>query len=361
MSNTSFPAGPAAVSVRDVVRAFGDFQALKGVSLDIRRGEFFSLLGPSGCGKTTLLRIIGGFEAPTSGTVEIDGKSVLGQPPYARSTNMIFQNLALFPHLSVFENVAFSLRLRKQPKAEVSKRVEELLRLVHLPGYSDRMINQLSGGQRQRVALARALVNEPSVLLLDEPLGALDLQLRLQMQEELRRIQRSFGNTFIFVTHDQAEAMSMSDRIAVMNEGEIVQVGTPEAIYNQPATRFVARFIGHANLLEGVVIEHDSKNVKFVCDGLMVVANMSEPLSVGQKVTGALRFERVSLTDAQGAVRANVTERRFLGGCVRLTARTDTGATISADIPTSGYSSVPDVGATVRLAWTPADVQMLVR
>lgn len=360
-TNTSSPISLEAVSARAVVKTFGDFHALKGVSLGIRRGEFFSLLGPSGCGKTTLLRIIGGFEAPTSGVVEIDGKSVLGQPPYARSTNMIFQNLALFPHLSVFENVAFSLRLKKRPKGEVTKSVEDLLRLVHLPGYNDRMINQLSGGQRQRVALARALVNQPSVLLLDEPLGALDLQLRLQMQEELRRIQRSLGNTFIFVTHDQAEAMSMSDRIAVMEEGEIVQIGPPEEIYNQPATRFVARFIGHANLLDGVVIAHDNKTARIDCGGLIVIANISGQLSVGQKVTCALRFERVNLTDTPDAASGIVTERRFLGGAVRLAVRVGAGPIISADIQTSGSAPVPALGAAVRLGWSPADIQILIR
>jgi spermidine/putrescine ABC transporter ATP-binding subunit len=353
--------GSPAVAVRGLTKSFGESQALKGVSLDILQGEFFSLLGPSGCGKTTLLRIIGGFEAPTAGHVEIDGRDAVGDPPYARSTNMIFQNLALFPHLSVFENVAFSLRLRKQPKAAVTKKVEEALSLVRLMGYGARKIDQLSGGQRQRVALARALVNEPSVLLLDEPLGALDLQLRLQMQEELRRIQRTLGNTFIFVTHDQGEAMSMSDRIAIMNEGEVVQVGSPEAIYDRPETRFVANFVGHANLLDGVVVEQNGDSTKFDCGGIVFVVDSRVRVNIGQHVSAALRFERLILVNAPEGVRGTVLERSFLGGMVRLTVRTDIGPILRADLSTSGPFAIPDVDAVIHIGWRPTDVRLLTR
>ena len=242
-----------AVEITGLTKRFGAILALDDVSLSIYRGEFFSLLGPSGCGKTTLLRVIGGFEAPSTGDVRIDGKSVLRQPPYLRSTNMIFQHLALFPHMSVFDNVAFGLRMKRVPAEELRRRVGASLALVRLEGYEGRQIEQLSGGQKQRVAIARALVNDPSVLLLDEPLGALDLQLRLQMVEELRRLHKSLNSTFVFVTHDQGEAMAMSDRIAVMDDGRILQIGTPEAIYETPETRFVAAFIGHTNLIEGRV------------------------------------------------------------------------------------------------------------
>src|SRR5262249_15458576 len=225
-----------AVEIRSVRKVFGSVVALDNVSVSIRRGEFFSLLGPSGCGKTTLLRIIGGFDELSCGTVLIDGRDCGFMPPYARSTNMIFQHLALFPHMNVFENLAFGLRRKRVDKASILARVTAALALVRLEGYGRRMIDQLSGGQKQRVAMARALVNDPSVLLLDEPLGALDLQLRLQMQDELRRLHRSLGNTFIYVTHDQSEAMTMSDRIAVMNGGRIQQIGTPEDIYERPRT-----------------------------------------------------------------------------------------------------------------------------
>jgi spermidine/putrescine transport system ATP-binding protein len=223
--------------------------AVDHIDLDVQDGEFFSLLGPSGCGKTTTLRMIGGFEQPTSGRIELQGRDVTWLPPYQRNVNTVFQNYALFPHLSVFENVAFGLRRRKVADADIRARVSEMLALVELPGYERRKPSQLSGGQAQRIALARALVNKPAVLLLDEPLGALDLKLRKQMQVELKRIQQEVGITFIYVTHDQEEAMTMSDRIAVMNRGHYEQLGDPEALYERPETRFVAGFLGVSNLL----------------------------------------------------------------------------------------------------------------
>jgi spermidine/putrescine transport system ATP-binding protein len=245
----------ASIDVRlvDVTKAFGDVNAVDHVSLDVYDGEFFSLLGPSGCGKTTTLRMIGGFEEPTSGLIELQGKDVTWLPPYKRHVNTVFQNYALFPHLSIYENVAFGLRRQKVGSAEIKKRVAEMLELVQLRGFDHRKPGQISGGQAQRVALARALINRPAVLLLDEPLGALDLKLRKQMQIELKRIQSDVGITFIYVTHDQEEAMTMSNRIAVMNRGSYEQLGSPEELYERPKTRFVAGFLGASNLIPGTV------------------------------------------------------------------------------------------------------------
>jgi spermidine/putrescine transport system ATP-binding protein len=244
-----------AVDVRlvDVTKRFGDAIAVDAINLEVQDGEFFSLLGPSGCGKTTTLRMIGGFEQPTSGLIELQGQDVTWLPPYRRSVNTVFQNYALFPHLTVYENVAFGLRRNGVKDAEVRSRVTEMLGLVELPGFEKRKPTQISGGQAQRVALARALINRPAVLLLDEPLGALDLKLRKQMQVELKRIQQEVGITFIYVTHDQEEAMTMSDRIAVMNRGRYEQLGDPESLYERPQTRFVAGFLGVSNLLPGSV------------------------------------------------------------------------------------------------------------
>ncbi|MDR3139944.1 MAG: ABC transporter ATP-binding protein [Treponema sp.] len=242
------------VVIGEVSKSFGDFRVLNEVSLEIKKGEFFSLLGPSGCGKTTLLRIIAGFETPDTGLVTFDGDDVLPLPPNQRQANTVFQNYALFPHLSVFENVAFSLRIKRTSKADVTARVNEYLKLVQLEGHAHKKPNQLSGGQKQRVAIARALINEPRVLLLDEPLSALDAKLRQHMLIELDQIHDKIGITFIYVTHDQQEALSVSDRIAVMNQGNVLQVGTPHDIYERPATDFVARFIGETNLFDARVL-----------------------------------------------------------------------------------------------------------
>ena len=234
-------------------KQFGEVAAVDGLDLEIRAGEFFSLLGPSGCGKTTTLRMIGGFELPTAGRIELGGLDITREPPEKRPVNMVFQSYALFPHLSVFENVAFGLRRKGTEKAEITRRVGAALELVRLPDFGSRKPDQLSGGQQQRVALARALVCEPMVLLLDEPLGALDLKLRRQLQVELKRVQLEVGITFIYVTHDQEEALALSDRIAVMDHGKVEQLGTPEELYDAPRTRFVAGFIGTTNLLAGTV------------------------------------------------------------------------------------------------------------
>lgn len=244
-----------AIDLVDISKDFGDTTVLENINLYIRQNEFLTLLGPSGCGKTTTLRIIGGFEAPSSGKVVFEGKEITKQPPYLRQINTVFQKYALFPHLNVFENIAFGLRIKKIPNADIAPRVAEMLRLVNLTGYEKRDIDSLSGGQQQRIAIARALVNKPKVLLLDEPLGALDLKLRKEMQMELKKIQKSVGITFVYVTHDQEEALTMSDTIVVMDKGRIQQIGTPTDIYNEPRNRFVAKFIGESNIIEGIMIE----------------------------------------------------------------------------------------------------------
>ncbi len=243
------------IQFRHIVKNFDDQQVLKGIDLDIYENEFVTLLGPSGCGKTTLLRILGGFIDPDDGEVIFDGKDIAKLPPYKRELNTVFQKYALFPHLNVYENIAFGLRLQKMSEDVIEQKVKKMLKLIGLEGYENKDVTLMSGGQQQRVAIARALVNEPSVLLLDEPLGALDLKLRKEMQYELKRIQQEVGITFIFVTHDQEEALTMSDKIVVMKEGEIMQVGTPTDIYNEPANAYVANFVGESNLIPGRMIE----------------------------------------------------------------------------------------------------------
>ena len=243
------------ISLKNVVVEFDGQRVLKGINLDIHDEEFVTFLGPSGCGKTTTLRIIGGFVEPNEGDIFFDGKKINGVPPYKRNVNTVFQRYALFPHLNVFDNVAFGLNIKKMDKKQITQKVREMLKMVGLVGFENRNINQLSGGQQQRVAIARALVNEPKVLLLDEPLGALDLKLRKEMQTELMRIQKSLKITFIYVTHDQEEALTMSDRVVVMKDGEIQQIGTPQDIYNEPKNAFVADFIGESNIIDGVVYE----------------------------------------------------------------------------------------------------------
>ncbi|MDH3738593.1 MAG: ABC transporter ATP-binding protein [Alphaproteobacteria bacterium] len=357
--------GDSAVEIRSVSKWFGEVTALDNVSFEIGRGEFFSLLGPSGCGKTTLLRMIGGFETPSEGQILIDGIDTLGAPPYARSTNMIFQHLALFPHMSVFDNVAFGLKMKRAGDDEITQKVHQALELVRLEGYGTRKIDQLSGGQKQRVAMARALINDPSVLLLDEPLGALDLQLRLQMQDELRRLHKSLGNTFIFVTHDQGEAMAMSDRIAVMDQGHILQIGTPEDIYEAPRTRFVADFVGHTNVFDGHVTRIDDNGECLVaCGGLNFRCIAPAGLAVEQSVSVALRFEDVTLDGGPGSAdgtgcSATVTEKMYLGGMFRFETRTDDGVALTSDVSNTDAARLVGEGDTVNLAWQPAAVSVL--
>jgi len=291
------------VVVTGVSKYFDSFRALNNVSLEIKKGEFFSLLGPSGCGKTTLLRILAGFEQPDSGTVTFDGKDVLPLPPDKRHANTVFQNYALFPHLSVFENVAFSMRLKNAAKSEVESKVNEYLRLVQLEGHAHKKPNQLSGGQKQRVAIARALINEPSVLLLDEPLSALDAKLRQHMLIELDQIHDKIGITFIYVTHDQQEALSVSDRLAVMNQGDVLQIGTPHEIYESPATDFVARFIGETNLFDAKVISVETMNreqEEYMAEleipelGRIKVTTVDK-VKTGQTVSFTIRPEKIAI------------------------------------------------------------------
>ena len=299
------------VVIEKVSKAFGNFSALNDVSLEIKKGEFFSLLGPSGCGKTTLLRIIAGFETPDEGAVLFDGADVLPFPPNKRQANTVFQNYALFPHLPVFENVAFSLRIKNRPRHEVNKRVEEYLRLVQLEAHSEKKPSQLSGGQKQRVAIARALINDPKVLLLDEPLSALDAKLRGKLLIELDQLHDKVGITFIYVTHDQQEALSVSDRIAVMNAGDVLQVGTPHEIYESPADEFVAKFIGETNLFDGKVLslarlpqDETEYMAELAIDGLgCVKVTTVDEFSVGDTVSFTIRPEKILISTEKPATR----------------------------------------------------------
>jgi len=362
----------ASIDVRlvDVVKAFGsDTVAVDHVSLDVMDGEFFSLLGPSGCGKTTTLRMIGGFEEPTSGLIELQGEDVTWLPPYKRNVNTVFQNYALFPHLTVYENVAFGLRRKKTGSDEVKRRVAEMLSLVELKGFDKRKPGQISGGQAQRVALARALINRPAVLLLDEPLGALDLKLRKQMQIELKRIQQEVGITFIYVTHDQEEAMTMSDRIAVMNRGRYEQLGTPEELYERPATRFVAGFLGASNLLPGTVVERNGAlGVVRLHDGTTMRVPTAQ-LQGKTTVDVGVRPEKIRLGDAAAADgQAAANGANQLAGRIQSTAYTGVSTQYQVELPGGGVVAVYEQnleravgrslrhpGEDVRLSWSPED------
>ncbi len=321
-----------------VTKSFGAARAVNEVSLSISQGEVFSLLGPSGCGKTTLLRMAAGFESPDSGRLLLRGKDITALPPEKRPVNTVFQNYALFPHLSVFENIAFGLRVAKRNKAEVTREVEAMLSLTQLTDHAQKRPSQLSGGQKQRVAIARALVNKPEVLLLDEPLAALDLKLRQHMLAELRRLHEEVGITFIYVTHDQGEAMSLSNRIAVMNQGRIMQLGGPVELYEKPQNRFVASFIGDANLLTGSVIGVISDGLsKVQVAGLgELLAVSREPLSVGQAVELSIRPERISMGETTEAstnrVEAIVDDMTYLGSSLRCTLIAGVHR-LSADLP----------------------------
>jgi spermidine/putrescine transport system ATP-binding protein len=351
------------VKLVDVVKTFGEMVAVDHIDLEVVDGEFFSLLGPSGCGKTTTLRMIGGFEAPTSGLIELQGQDVTWLPPYKRNVNTVFQNYALFPHLTIFENVAFGLRRRGVKESEVKSRVTEMLRLVELPGYEARRPTQISGGQAQRVALARALINKPAVLLLDEPLGALDLKLRKQMQVELKRIQQEVGITFIYVTHDQEEAMTMSDRIAVMNRGRYEQLGEPEVLYERPATRFVAGFLGVSNLLHGTV---EGLEDGYVAVRLADDTRVRAPRSiVGDRstVSVGVRPEKIRLhaTDVEPPTGHNqltgvVRDASYLGVSTQYLIEARGGATITVyeqNVERATKAELWAPGEDVRLAWSP--------
>jgi spermidine/putrescine transport system ATP-binding protein len=348
---TRAPGSSADVRFENVTKRFDDVVAVNDLTLEIPNGSFFALLGPSGCGKTTTLRMIGGFEEPDAGRIEIGGTDVTGVPAYKREVNTVFQSYALFPHLNVFENVAFGLRRRGIAKAQVGGRVDEILRIVGLEGFEKRKPRQLSGGQQQRVALARALVNGPRVLLLDEPLGALDLKLRKQMQLELKRIQHEMGFTFVHVTHDQEEAMTMADAIAVMNNGRIEQLGAPTALYEQPRTAFVASFLGVSNLLRGVVSSADTVRT----EGGDVRVTERLP-AIGSEVAVGVRPEKLQLgADGVNRFSGTVAERAYIGVATQYIVETTAGR-ITVFVQSSGGAVEGDA---VTVSWDPESTFVL--
>jgi spermidine/putrescine transport system ATP-binding protein len=350
------------VRLERVTKRFGDVAAVDDLSLDIAEGEFFSMLGPSGCGKTTTLRMIGGFEDPTLGTVYLGGRDVTDQPPYKRDVNTVFQSYALFPHLNVYENVAFGLRRRKVEKADVETRVKDVMKLVDLEGFEPRKPPQMSGGQQQRVALARALVNKPKVLLLDEPLGALDLKLRKQMQLELKRIQSEVGITFIYVTHDQEEAMTMSNRLAVMRHGRIEQLGEPEDVYENPATEFVAGFLGASNLLEGEIKDQSGDDATVLLEaGTTVRVPVDRiPQDAGTSVKVGVRPEKITIEHEERFVPGDANSitgvlrmSTYIGVSHQYKVEGPGGTTLTVYIQNLGAEVAPQPGERVVLSWKP--------
>ena len=390
------------LELKEIKKSFTEGEAvLDNISLEISKGEFITLLGSSGCGKTTTLRIIAGLEQPDAGSVWLDGREVTGLEPNQRDVNTVFQNYALFPHMNVAENIGYGLKLKKVPKSEIRKKVSQMLELVQLEGYEKRKPSELSGGQKQRVAIARALVNNPKVLLLDEPLGALDLQLRRAMQIELKHLQKKLGITFIYITHDQEEAINMSDRIAVMRDGRIEQIGTPDEIYNHPKTSYVATFVGNANILHGVAESIQGQNaiVKIGNDKVIVKLETSQQdtgdtrakqyLAAGEKVTLAVRSENILLQEAAAigdtgtdngdtvdisvaggisdihdtnsisGLQATVTEKNFAGGQLRVTLKLSDGTQLIAS--RYGIDASVAEGQTVRCSFLPADAVLVDR
>ena len=390
------------LELKEIKKSFTEGEAvLDNISLEISKGEFITLLGSSGCGKTTTLRIIAGLEQPDAGSVWLDGREVTGLEPNQRDVNTVFQNYALFPHMNVAENIGYGLKLKKVPKSEIKKKVSQMLELVQLEGYEKRKPSELSGGQKQRVAIARALVNNPKVLLLDEPLGALDLQLRRAMQIELKHLQKKLGITFIYITHDQEEAINMSDRIAVMKDGRIEQIGTPDEIYNHPKTSYVATFVGNANILHGVAesIQGENAIVKIGNDRVIVKLETSQQdtedtgakqyLAAGEKVTLAVRSENILLQEAAvigdtgtdngdavdisvadrgldahnknsvSGLQATVTEKNFAGGQLRVTLKLSDGTQLIAS--RYGIDASVAEGQTVRCSFLPTDAVLVDR
>ena len=390
------------LELKEIKKSFTEGEAvLDNISLEISKGEFITLLGSSGCGKTTTLRIIAGLEQPDAGSVWLDGREVTGLEPNQRDVNTVFQNYALFPHMNVAENIGYGLKLKKVPKSEIRKKVSQMLELVQLEGYERRKPSELSGGQKQRVAIARALVNNPKVLLLDEPLGALDLQLRRAMQIELKHLQKKLGITFIYITHDQEEAINMSDRIAVMRDGCIEQIGTPDEIYNHPKTSYVATFVGNANILHGAAESIQGQNaiVKIGNDKVIVKLETSQQntedtggkqhLAAGEKVTLAVRSENILLQEAAvigntgtdngdtvdisvaggisdihdansiSGLQATVTEKNFAGGQLRVTLKLSDGTQLIAS--RYGIDASVAEGQTVRCSFLPTDAVLVDR
>ncbi|TVQ53675.1 MAG: ABC transporter ATP-binding protein [Rhodobacteraceae bacterium] len=360
------PPAPArtAIEARELVKTFGaGVRALDRVSVAIRQNEFFTLLGPSGCGKTTLLRLIAGFEQPTSGALLLDGRDIAGLPPHKRPINTVFQSYALFPHLTVAQNVAFGLEMLRRPKKEIAETVDKMLALVKMTKMADRRTAQISGGQQQRVALARALAPRPRVLLLDEPLSALDLKLRKEMQVELKRLQHETGITFVFVTHDQDEALTMSDRIAVMSEGHILQVGAPRDIYDHPADRFVASFIGDTNFLRADVTAREPGRVQLTLSGgVSAEGALPEGFSPGSTVTVAIRPEHLTLTPdgASGAMGGYLRDVVFSGPETLFHVALDSGEMVVAVLQNQRETPPPfEAGARLGVALRGTQVQVL--
>ena len=341
------------LELKNIHKSFDGVEVLKGIDLSVKAGRFLTLLGPSGCGKTTTLRLIAGLDQPDSGSVLIGGQDITSLPPEKRPVNTVFQNYALFPHMNVQKNIAYSMTLRRMEKDKIAKKVEELLSIVQLDGYGKRMPSQLSGGQRQRVAIARALACDPQILLLDEPLGALDLQLRRQMQVELKALQKSLGITFIYITHDQEEALNMSDDIAVMNGGLFEQIGSPEDIYEHPITRFAAQFIGQSNIIEGDVEEKLGDSVKLkICENNYVI--VQGDYEVGEHLALSVRAERIDYADAASFgfhLSGTVKMHSYIGGVLRTTITLPSGQEllITGANPVSQYPA----GCAVQVFWDP--------
>ena len=339
------------IELKSLTKNYGEQQVLRGIDLDIHENEFLTLLGPSGCGKTTTLRIIAGFEEPSGGQVLFNGREISKLPPYKREVNTVFQKYALFPHMNVYDNIAFGLNLKKMNKALIKEKVARMLKLVDLEGYEKRDVTQLSGGQQQRVAIARALVNEPKVLLLDEPLGALDAKLRKEMQIELKKIQKEVGITFIFVTHDQEEALSMSDTVVVMNDGEIQQIGTPIDIYNEPENRFVADFIGESNIIEGIMI----KDFLVSFDGFEFEC-VDKGFDDNEEIEVILRPEDLDIVAPEKAkITGTVTSVTFKGVHYEILVETSERTYM---VQTTDFS---EVGSKVGLAFGPEDIHVMYR
>ena len=341
------------ITLEGVEKRFGNNHVVKNMNLEIAEGEFLTLLGPSGCGKTTTLRMIAGFEEASSGIIKVEGERIEDKEPFQRNVNTVFQNYALFPHMTVFQNVAYGLTIKKVPKKEIEERVTEMLHLVQLDGYEKRKPDALSGGQKQRVAIARELVNKPKVLRLDEPLGALDLKLRKQMQIELKRLQKKLGITFIYVTHDQEEALTMSDRIAVMRDGRIEQLATPMEIYEHPITRFVAGFIGESNIFDGKVVKNDGGLLTVETDAGNILVN-GEDFSAGEEMHVSIRSEylEISTSPVDGfSVEGNVKDFIYQGSVVKTAIDLPNGQEVKYSRFEQDHSVKP--GERVYVYWRP--------
>lgn len=346
------------LELKGIEKRFGNAPVLRGISLQAAKGEFITFLGSSGCGKTTTLRIIAGLETPDAGEVFINGECVNGLAPEKRSVNTVFQNYALFPHMNVYDNIAYGLKIKRKPKSEIQKKVAEALELIQLNGYEKRMPSELSGGQKQRIAIARAIVNNPQVLLLDEPLGALDLQLRRQMQAELKKLQKQLGITFIYITHDQEEAINMSSRIAVMRGGRLEQVGTPDEIYNHPQTSYVAQFVGNANILRGKLKEAEDGLFRAELAGEQTMLRLSDAckqdaLTAGGRIALAIRSESVefSAEKRENSLSAAVLEKSFAGGMLRMVLALSDGSQMIAS--RHGIDAPYEPGERLYCVWKP--------